>query len=76
MNLAVFGMQGCTLFVELGVSVPIAVASGAATWTLAIPNQTALFGVSFLSQAATFAPGANAAGVLFSNAAAGVIGGR
>ncbi|MBK8100692.1 MAG: hypothetical protein IPK26_26695 [Planctomycetes bacterium] len=76
LNLAVFGMQGCTLFVEIGVSVPIAAASGVATWTLPIPNQTALLGVSFFNQAATFAPGANAAGVIVSNAAAGVVGGR
>lgn len=72
--LAPFGMPGCTLFT--GQAEPFVVPQGAtsAFWTFSIPNLPVLQGLHFYPQAAVPDPGANPAGVTFTDAAEATVG--
>ncbi|MGE3171960.1 MAG: hypothetical protein AB7O97_04990 [Planctomycetota bacterium] len=61
-----FGAPGCSLYVApiLQLAVPLD-SAGRGALPLPIPNDPALQGASFHGQGAAFAPGANAAGLLF-----------
>jgi hypothetical protein len=74
--LAPAGMPGCDLLVrpDSSVSLGIGSAGGAKSWITSIPNDAVLLGVVFFQQAAVLAPGANAAGVLWSNGGQGIVG--
>lgn len=71
--LASFGMPGCTLYVRPDVSLS-QFAQGAATAGLTIPNGSWLLGVHLFAQGSVFDAGANAAGLVLSEAADGRIG--
>ena len=72
------GMQGCTLYIAPSTfeAAGLANASGWTWWTVRIPNDERLRGSGFFLQALALAPGANAIGVLTSNAGRGTIGHR
>jgi hypothetical protein len=66
-SLAPIGMPGCYLWSEC-VVINTLVASGIqATYTMAIPNNTALLGYQLKAQSAAMAPGYNAFGFITSN---------
>jgi hypothetical protein len=76
LDLTSVGMPGCHLLLAPAATVGLGFASsgGVASWTTPIPNQLPLLGVQFLQQALVLAPGANPAGLLWSNGGRGTIG--
>lgn len=62
------GMAGCTLLVSGELSVSIPTGTGAASWSLNIPGDTRLLGQRFYNQGFVIDPGANALGVVSTNA--------
>ena len=66
--LGAFGMPGCSLLVDPAATRLLLGTGNAATWTLALPFATGLFGIEFYCQAIAFDPAANAAGLTTSNA--------
>jgi hypothetical protein len=76
LELTGFGMPGCFGRVRPDVSVAVSGTGNAATYTFAIPNNTALLGLRFYHQAVVVDPNAgNALGAVMSDAAAAVVGG-
>lgn len=74
-DLAAFGMPGCQLRVDALSTQFVLTQSGAATWTLPLPNWPALLGMPFYNQALVMDPlTGNAFGAVVSNAMRGVIG--
>lgn len=73
-----YGLPGCTLYVSLDIVVGFVAGAGggAAEWRLTVPVDAALVGLRFYEQAVVAAPGANPAGAVVSDAAAGVVGAR
>ncbi len=65
---------GCFLYVDLGVSIPLVNQSGTSTWTLQIPADPSLAGLSFYTQGVLLDLSAGTA--LMTNAAEGLIGAR
>ncbi len=65
---------GCFLYVDLGVSIPLVNQSGTATWTLQVPADPSLAGLSFYTQGVLLDLSAGTA--LMTNAAEGLIGAR
>ncbi len=74
--LAGLGMPGCTLYVSPIVSFPFIVSGGQGVWTLRLPSDPTLVGLSFFNQALVLDAQANPAGAVVSNAAEGIIGAR
>lgn len=76
LDLTALGMPQCSLLVDPAVSLWLGQASsaGSCAWLTSVPAQQGLLGVEFWQQAAVMVPGANSAGVLWSNAGHGVIG--
>lgn len=76
LSMAAAGMPGCNLLVRPDATLGLGASSaaGALSWITAVPNDAALLGVVFFQQAAVLAPGANAAGVLWSNGGQGIVG--
>lgn len=70
------GMPGCNLEVSLDAAIALVGNGGQAEFDLAIPDTVSLVGVSFANQAAVVDLAANAAGLVLSNAAEGVVGHR
>jgi hypothetical protein len=68
-SLAAFGMPGCNQLLAPATTQFALVASGSATWQLAIPNTAALAGVHLAQQALILESGVNAAGAIVSNGA-------
>jgi hypothetical protein len=66
-SLTPFGMPGCNLLVTPDALEFRSANAGAAEWTLAIPNNTALVGMPIHQQALPLDPTANALGVVASN---------
>lgn len=66
-DLTFLGLDGCTLYVNLEVLSPAAVAAGSFTAALPLPNDTAFLGLHLYSQAALLAP-LNPFGMVTSNA--------
>lgn len=76
--LGMLGMPGCELLVSPDILEPIgaAGASGRVWSTLVIPGGVEFLGARFFVQSLVLAPGANPAGVLWTNGGRGVIGAR
>jgi hypothetical protein len=69
LDLAPFGMAGCTLYQDLVVlGLPCQLQGGTASQSLSIPNTASLASLRVFLQGWALLPGANAAGVLTSNA--------
>ena len=73
-SLAGVGMPGCAQMVAVDALTLVVGNDGSAEWRLPIPDAPTLVGVSFHNQALVFDPGANAAGMVASDAATGVVG--
>lgn len=73
-DLGFAGMPGCVLYVSLDLAMPMFNWSGAAAWTVMVPNQPALLGVRFYNQVFAVDRVANPLGAVVTNAGAGVIG--
>ncbi len=67
------GAPGCALRVSPDATYPVFNWAGYATWSLPIPNQPSLAGMTFYNQAVAVEH-INALGLVFTNAGAGVIG--
>ncbi|HEX5051591.1 MAG TPA: hypothetical protein VFZ65_07465 [Planctomycetota bacterium] len=74
--LAAIGMPGCAQQISIDATELLSGQGGQAKFTLPIPNALSLVGVSFHNQAIVFDAAANAAGLVVSDAAEGVIGHR
>ena len=74
--LANLGMPGCDLLAAFEFSFVVPATSGAATFTLPLCDCPNLAGLGFYQQGFVLDAGANAAGMVVSNAGAGVIGRR
>lgn len=70
LELSAAGMPGCFLHVSQDVVSSFAVPGATVQVPLPIPNAPNLIGVSLFAQAAAYAPGVNAAGLLTSNGGA------
>lgn len=68
------GMSACLLRTDVTFFDAMVVNGDRARWSFAFPTSTALGGLVFFQQAVVVQPGANAAGLVFSNAYRGVIG--
>ncbi len=68
------GMPGCRLYTSGDLAQPLNVVGGTASWSLPLGNYPQLVGFTFYNQVFALDAGANALGVVGSNAAAGVIG--
>ncbi len=77
-DLTAFGMDGCALLCspEIVESAGVADASGTGSWIVPLPPGPGALGLRFFQQVAVLAPGANAAGVLWTGGGAGVVGVR
>ncbi len=73
-GLATFGMPGCHARVSTDLIVPVAGASNTATFTLPVPQNSALLGATLYQQGFAIDPAANAAGLTASNAVRVTIG--
>lgn len=67
------GMPQCSLLVRGDLVETIEVRGGAGSWRLPIADDPSLFGMKFYNQAFALDPGANAAGIVVTNAAEGTI---
>ncbi|HZN38537.1 MAG TPA: hypothetical protein VFD82_07015 [Planctomycetota bacterium] len=72
--LAVIGMPGCTAYVSLDLTFLLAGQNGVCNWTIPIPSDPALTGLRFFVQGLGQDIGANPAGIVASNAGAGLVG--
>jgi len=72
--LAVIGMPGCTGYVSFDFSLLLTGQNGVCDWTIAIPNNPAIAGLPFYVQGFVSDIGVNPAGLVATNAGAGVIG--
>ena len=66
-DLSALGMSGCNLYASHECGIGAMVNSGAARWTLAVPVDQGIVGVSAYLQSVAFDANANAAGILLSN---------
>lgn len=71
--LASLGLPGCTLYVDPLIDGVTHSGGGTASWGFAVPSSSGLYGLRFFNQAVFFDPW-SAAGVVVSNAGAGVMG--
>lgn len=75
LDLGLFGMQGCELYVYSPIAWPLAKIAGEAEWTLSIPRNLSLVNAMFYQQVfALDEPGVNSLGAVVSNYGAGTIG--
>ncbi|MBK9129797.1 MAG: hypothetical protein IPM13_18740 [Phycisphaerales bacterium] len=75
-ELSAFGMPGCRLYVSLDVTLPLAVSSGRANWSLFLPNRVSMVGWTVYQQVVTDAPGANPTGLVLSDYGTATVGVR
>ncbi|MGE0144954.1 MAG: hypothetical protein AB7I19_16900 [Planctomycetota bacterium] len=73
LDLAAVFMPGCSLYQDVAIATGGAQAGGTATYSLAIPNDTGLLGLSFYNQVVVVDPAANAFGLTVSNGKRGCI---
>jgi glucose/arabinose dehydrogenase len=73
LDLAAFGMPGCTALVDAAAAALVPGRNGAAAWSLAIPNANALSGLCLFAQALALDHGANAAGIVVTNGGEGIV---
>ncbi len=71
--LAPLGLPGCTLYVDPLIDGVTHSGGGTASWGFQVPSSSVLYGLRFFNQAVFFDPW-SAAGVVVSNAGAGVMG--
>jgi hypothetical protein len=57
LDLGIFGMAGCTLYIDVDVFVPTTVLGGSALWTIEVPNDPVWLGTEFFQQALVLEPG-------------------
>lgn len=76
LDLAAWGMPGCTLYTNGILLVPVSVQGGSGVATVTVPNAANLLGVPFYAQALATDPPANPVGVVLSNAGEGRVGSR
>ena len=69
-------MPGCMQYASIEFAFTLLNSGGMATWELPIPNNPALIGLTFYTQALVFDFGVNLLGAVVSNAGEGVIGAR
>ncbi|MEC7583084.1 MAG: hypothetical protein VYE77_02090 [Planctomycetota bacterium] len=75
-DLGMLGAPGCYLSIDMGATFfQTALGDGSATFTFAIPNQPSALGIWLYYQAGAVAPGANALGVITSQARRVQVGG-
>ena len=65
----VIGMTGCTQFISLDFSLPLATGAGSASLPLSTPNNPALLGALYYTQYFHIDGGANPLGIVGTNAA-------
>jgi hypothetical protein len=73
-DLGPLGAPGCTVATDIASLTTIPHTAGTGTWSLSIPNQSALLSLAFLQQCLVFDPPANALGLSLSNCGRGVFG--
>jgi hypothetical protein len=73
LDLGVVFMPGCTLYQDVAIATGGAHVGGTATYSLGIPNDTGLLGLSFYNQVVAVDPAANAFGLTVSNGKRGCI---
>jgi hypothetical protein len=73
-DLSPFGMPGCNSWLAIDAVEFAPAAAGASTWSLTIPNSAAFAGVHLNQQVFALEAGANAAGVITTNAIECVVG--
>lgn len=74
MLLEPFGMPGCRIYVRPDLLQILPASGGTAVWHWNTPNVPSLFGKTLYQQGLALDPTANAAGMIVSNAGAGVVG--
>lgn len=74
--LAAIGMPGCTLRLGIHASATLGATPNRATWSITIPDLGDLLGFTFDLQAAVTDPGANAGGLVMTNAVRATVGMR
>ncbi len=74
--LGTIGMPGCLLLLAPVVTVPLSVLGSTRRWSLRLPGDPRLVGLSYYEQVFALDPGANPAGAVVSNGGAGVVGAR
>jgi hypothetical protein len=72
--LAAIGMPGCTAWANPDALLAAQATGGAATWFVGLPANPALVGAGLYAQALSLDAGWNAAGLVSSNAVAGLVG--
>jgi hypothetical protein len=72
-DLTPFKAPGCTLYTSLDALVLLTASSGKASWTVAVPPDSCLFGFRFYQQAIVFEAGANFHNAILTNAGEGCI---
>ncbi len=76
LDMTFFGMTGCTLYTDIAVSLPMAVSNGVATWSMTLCACPNLIGTAFFCQGLAADPPANPAGLILTNAGAGIVGAK
>lgn len=69
-----FGLPGCLLWTNIDAMVFLPVVGGVMTASIGVPNSASLFGVTICEQGLSLDPGANAAGLIVSNAIQATLG--
>jgi hypothetical protein len=70
------GMTGCSLLAAPDVAFALANQGGTAAWSVLLPNDPGLVGVSFYNQGFVLDPGANPLGVTATGGGCGTIGAK
>jgi hypothetical protein len=76
LSLTAFGMTGCQLLASAEATILLGTASaaGEVNWVFTVPATPSLAGFQFFQQGIALAPGANPAGLVFTNGGHGVVG--
>jgi len=76
LSLTPFGMTGCELLASAEATILIGTAStaGEANWVFTVPATPSLAGFAFFQQGIALVPGANPAGLVFTNGGHGIVG--
>ncbi|MBZ0214430.1 MAG: hypothetical protein K8H99_11565 [Nitrospirae bacterium] len=76
LDLTLLGMPGCAWYTDIAATLPMATSSGTARVTFVLPNTPNVVGLQFFCQGLVFDPAANSAGLISTNAGAGIIGAK
>ncbi len=72
-DLGIIGMPGCTLYTGIQRQQGLVISGGSAQWTIDLPWDVSFLGFTFFQQAVVIDPGANALGLISTNALENVI---